>query len=389
MKKRYKILAINPGSTSTKIAVFSGNEKVYSVNVSHDADKLKEYKEIRDQLPFRMKEIESVLDRESVSLDGVDAFATLCGGLVGCEGGVYELGDGMNEILYEHARICYTVRHPNTLGPQIAKALQEKYGGRIFVVNPPDIDELDDVERVTGFRDMYRLAKGHPMNQKENCIRYAASQGRRYEDMNIIVCHLGGGVTVGAHRRGKLCAVNDAVNGDGPMAPTRAGWLPATDVARLCFSGKYSEKDIYDRITKNGGFTDHLGTSDALTVKKMIADGNKYAELIYNAFIYQVAKAVGGCAAALRGRVDAIIITGGMAYDEYLISALTDYISWIAPITVQAGELEMEALAAGAMRVMNGEETTKTYTGIPVFESFEKSGYIKSKTENDTRRSGI
>ena len=363
----YKVFVINPGSTSTKIALFEDDKKVFQTNVDHDADELKKFKEIRDQLPFRMETILAEVEKAGVSLEGVDAWAARCGGLVGLSGGVY----AANDKLLEHARACFTVRHPNTLGPQIAEELQKKYGGQVFCVNPPDVDELDKLERVTGFHEFYRQAKGHPLNQKENCIRYAASQGKKYEDMNLICCHIGGGVTIGAHRKGQLCSVNDAVNGDGPMAPTRAGALPAVDLMRLCFSGKYTEKELYDRIVKNGGLADHLGTSDAREIVARINAGDEYAKLIYDAFIYQLAKAVGGCAVALKGQVDAIIFTGGIAHDKYLVEKLSEYISWIAPISVQAGEFEMEALAAGAIRAMSGEETVKYYTGVPVWASFD------------------
>ena len=174
--------------------------------------------------------------------------------------------------------------------------------------------------------------------------------------MDLICCHIGGGVTVAAHRHGRYCCVNDAVNGDGPMAPTRAGWLPATSLVKMCFSGKFTEKELYDRIVKTGGLTDHLGTSDAREIVSRIKAGDEKAKLIYDTFIYQIAKAVGGCAAALKGKAEAIILTGGIAHDEYLVEQLKSYIDWIAPVVVQAGEFEMEALAAGAIRAMTGEE---------------------------------
>ena len=367
----YKVFVINPGSTSTKIAIFVGENKLFSKNVSHDADKLKAFKEIRDQLPFRMETIQYELDKAGISLEDMDAYSAINGGLVGCEGGVYELADGVNEVLLEHSRMCFSNKHPNTLGSQIAVEMQQKYGGRVFIVNPPDVDELDDVERVTGFRDFFRESAGHPLNQKENCIRYAALQGKKYEDLDLIVCHIGGGVTVGAHRKGRLVACNSAMSGDGPMAPTRSGWLPATKLLRLCFSGEHTEKDLYDRITKNGGLIDHLGTSDGLEIQNMLESGDKYAKLVYDAFIYQIAKAAGGCAAALRGKVDAIILTGGLSHSKYLVSEIESYVSWIAPVSVQAGEFEMEALAAGAIRAMDGSEETKIYTGVPIFENFD------------------
>ncbi len=367
MGSTYKVFAINPGSTSTKIALFEGDRKIFQENVDHDDETLKGFKEISDQLPFRMATIKNALKANNIALEHIDAFAARSGGLVSLEGGIYPV----NDKLLEHVRVGYTVRHPNTLGPQIALELQKEYGGKIFCVNPPDVDELDDVERVCGFSEFSRQSKGHPLNQKENCIRYAANQGKKYEEMNLICCHIGGGVTVAAHRHGKYFCVNDAVNGDGPMAPTRSGWLPAVDLVKMCFSGQYTEKELYDRITKTGGLTDHLGTADVREIIKRISDGDRYAKLIYDAFIFQIAKAVGGCAAALKGLVDAIILTGGVAHEQYLVKTLTEHISWIAPISVQAGEFEMEALAAGAIRALNGEEALKEYTGIPVWQNFD------------------
>lgn len=361
-----RVFAINPGSTSTKIALFEDDKKLFQKNVDHDANELKKFKEIADQLPFRMETILVEVEAAGIDLSQVDAWSARGGGLVGLVSGVYAI----NDVMLRDARACVT-RHPNTLGVQIALELQKRYGGEMFCVNPPDVDELDDVERVTGFHEVFRQSKGHPLNQKENCIRYAASQGKRYEDMNLICCHIGGGVSVAAHRKGQLCCCNDALNGDGPMAPTRAGWVPATDVIRMSFSGRYGEKELIDRVMKHGGLVDHLGTADAREIVERIGRGDRYAKLVYDAFIRQLAKAVGGCAAVLEGKVDAIIFTGGIAHDKYLVDELSRYVGWIAPISVQAGEFEMEALAAGAIRALKGEESVRQYTGVPVFENFD------------------
>jgi len=378
-QETYKVFAVNPGSTSTKIALFDGDTKIFSANVEHDAATLNTFAEIRDQLPLRVETILSEVDKAhrenpNIALDGVDAFSARCGGLVGCEGGVYELTDGQNAILAEHAISGFAAKHPNNLGPKIALELAAKYGGRVFVVNPPDVDELCDEERITGFKDVFRRSACHALNHKENCIRYAVKNGERYEELNLIVAHIGGGVSVAAHRKGKIISCNDIVYGDGPMAPTRSGFLPALELLRLCFSGEYTEREIYDRITKNGGLTDHLGTSDAREILAKIESGDKYAKLVYDAFIYQIAKAIGGCAAILSGKVDAIILTGGISHDKYLTGKLTEYVGWIATIAIQPGEFEMEALAAGAVRVMSGEESSKTYNGTPVFSNFD---YLK------------
>ena len=364
--KSYKVFAINPGSTSTKIAMFEGDKEVFSKNVSHDAEKLKEFKEISDQFDYRKETILKELAEAGQTLEGVDAFSARGGGLVNVEGGVYKVG----EKLLEHARVGYTVKHPATLGAQLADAFAKEYGGVAFVVNPPDVDEFTDVARVTGLKGLYRESRIHALNQKEIGIRYAAKLGKKYEDLNLIICHIGGGISVTAHNHGKMVDSNDIANGDGPMAPTRCGQLPVKDVVTMCFSGKYTEKEMREKITKTGGLVDHLGTSDAREVTEMIKNGNQYAKLIYDAMIYEIGKTAGSMAAVLCGKVDGIIFTGGISHDKYVVEKLTEMLSFIAPITVMAGEFEMEALAAGAIRVLSGKEEAKTYTGIPVWNGF-------------------
>lgn len=364
--KSYKVFAINPGSTSTKIAMFEGDKEVFSKNVSHDAEKLKEFKEISDQFDYRKETILKELAEAGQTLEGVDAFSARGGGLVNVEGGVYKVG----EKLLEHARVGYTVKHPATLGAQLADAFAKEYGGVAFVVNPPDVDEFTDVARVTGLKGIYRESRIHALNQKEIGIRYAAKLGKKYEDLNLIICHIGGGISVTAHNHGKMVDSNDIANGDGPMAPTRCGQLPVKDVVTMCFSGKYTEKEMREKITKTGGLVDHLGTSDAREVTEMIKNGNQYAKLIYDAMIYEIGKTAGSMAAVLCGKVDGIIFTGGISHDKYVVEKLTEMLSFIAPITVMAGEFEMEALAAGAIRVLSGKEEAKTYTGIPVWNRF-------------------
>lgn len=364
--KPYKVFAINPGSTSTKIAMFEGDKEVFSKNVSHDAEKLKEFKEISDQFDYRKETILKELAEAGQTLEGVDAFSARGGGLVNIEGGVYQVG----EKLLEHARVGYTVKHPASLGAQLADAFAKEYGGVAFVVNPPDVDEFTDVARVTGLKGIYRESRIHALNQKEIGIRYAAKLGKKYEDLNLIICHIGGGISVTAHNHGKMVDSNDIANGDGPMAPTRCGQLPVKDVVTMCFSGKYTEKEMREKITKTGGLVDHLGTSDAREVTEMIKNGNQYAKLIYDAMIYEIGKTAGSMAAVLCGKVDGIIFTGGISHDKYVVEKLTKMLGFIAPITVMAGEFEMEALAAGAIRVLSGKEEAKIYTGIPVWNGF-------------------
>jgi butyrate kinase len=366
--KPFRILAVNPGSTSTKIALFEGENKLFSKNVEHEAEELKKYAEISDQLPYRRDTILSELDAAGIRLDDVDAFAGRGGGLAACDGGTYEV----NERLYEHAKLGFTVKHPATLGAQLAKEFAEAYGGKAYVVNPPDVDEFIEVARITGLKGVYRESRIHALNQKEIGIRYAAAQGRKYEDLNLIICHIGGGVSVTAHNKGKMIDSNDIAQGDGPMAPTRCGSIPLKDIIKMCFSGDFTEKQMQSYTTKDGGWVNHLGTVDAREVMTRIVGGDSYAKLVYDATIYQIAKYAGSCAAALKGKVDAVILTGGISNDKYLVENLKAYISFLAPVVVIAGEFEMEALAAGAIRVLKGEEMAKEYTGIPVWNGFKE-----------------
>ncbi len=368
MPKRYKIFTINPGSTSTKIALFESDAEIFSVNISHDAARLKEFREISDQFLYRKETILSELAKKNISMKGMDAFVGRGGGLVGLEGGTYII----NETLLHHARIGFTVKHPATLGSQLANDFALNYGGKAFVVNPPDVDEFQLVARVSGLHDVVRESRGHPLNQKEVGIRYATAIGRRYEDLNLIISHIGGGVTVTAHRRGRMVDSTDAINGDGPMAATRAGAIPAVAIIKMCYSGKYTEREMYDHITKNGGLIDHLGTADVREIQERIKNGDAYAKLIYDAMIYQIGKSIGAYATVLKGEVDGILLTGGIPHDAYLVEKITDMVKFIAPVKVYAGQFEMEAMAAGALRVLIGQEHPKTYTGVPVWNGFER-----------------
>ena len=366
MDHKYRVFAINPGSTSTKIALFEGDCNLFSASVSHDAARLKQFQDISDQLPYRRETILDELAKNNIVLEGIDAFVGRGGGLVGVEGGTY----AVNETMLNHARTGLTVKHPANLGSQLAYDFALSCGGKAFVVNPPDVDEFQPLARLTGFADIYRESRGHPLNQKETGIRYAAEIGSRYEDLNLVISHIGGGVTVTAHEKGRMVDSNDVINGDGPMAPTRSGALPAVALIRLCFSGKYTERELYDRVTKNGGLVDHLGISDVREVRKRIEDGNEYAKLVYDGMIYQIGKNIGAYAAVLKGKVDAILISGGLANDPYLIDRLKDMVEYIAPVRVYPGEFEMEALANGAVRVLEGREEARIYTGIPVWSGF-------------------
>lgn len=368
MDRKYRVFAINPGSTSTKVGLFENDMEIFSANVSHHASKLKEFREISDQLPYRRDTILAELRGNGTSLRDTDAFVGRGGGLVGLVGGTYTI----NDILLHHARVGFTVKHPAILGAQLAYEFAGTYGGKAFVVNPPDVDEFHLVARVSGLSDVYRESRGHPLNQKEVAIRYAGETRRRYEDLNLVVSHIGGGLTVTAHRKGLMIDSTDVINGDGPMAATRAGAIPATAIVKMCYSGKYTESDMYDRITKTGGLVDHLGTSEVTEVLERIKGDDEYAKIIYDAMIYQIGKYIGAYAAVLKGEVDAILLTGGIAHDSYLVNGITDMVRFIAPVKVYAGEFELEALARGALRVLSGQEEAKTYTGVPVWSGFAR-----------------
>ena len=363
MDGKYKIFAINPGSTSTKIAMFENEDVVFSKSVSHDAAKLAEFAEIADQLPYRRQMILDIVAAEGQTLDGVDTFVGRGGGLVALAGGTYPV----NDTLLHHAQVGFTIKHPATLGSQLAHAFAGTYGGKAFVVNPPDVDEFDEVARVTGMANVFRESRIHALNQKEVALRHAKSAGKKYEEMNLVVSHIGGGVSVTAHRKGRMVDSTDIAQGDGPMAPTRAGDIPAAAIIKQCFSGEYTEKEMMNRLTKTGGIAEHLGMSEILEVLGRIETGDRRAALIYDAMIYQIIKYIGMYAAVLHGEVDGVLLTGGIVRNDYLVGKITQAVKYIAPVTVYAGEFEMEALAAGALRVLTGEEQPKEYTGVPIW----------------------
>jgi butyrate kinase len=367
----YKVMCINPGSTSTKVALFKGSEKVFSINITHEAADLAEFNDVMDQFEYRCNTILRVLEDHDVNLDDVDAFVGVGGGLECTIGGVYPI----NNLMADHAQTCYNgVRHPANLGPVLAKAFADQVSKAAFVVNPNDIDEFTDLARLTGVKGIYRVSRGHPLNQKEIARRYAQSLGKQYEDINVIVAHVGGGISIGAHRRGMIVDMTDAVSGDGPMAPTRSGALPVRDTIDCCISDKIGEEEVRLLIQKTGGLVNHLGTSDAREVEAMIAAGNDYAKLVYDAMAYQIAKFIGAMAAVLAGDIDGIVMTGGISHSEYITSAVRKYVGKMAPFIVMPGEFEMEAMAAGAIRVLSGEEEPKTYTGEPPWKGFANQG---------------
>lgn len=361
----YKIFTVNPGSTSTKVALFDGEKKLYSANVSHDSKILEKYKTLEEQLLYRKETIDKLLIENGIDLKGLDACVGRGGGLLAMDGGTYEI----DTLVLKHSiHAANGVVHPACLGPSIAKEFAEQYGAKAYVVNPPDVDELQDLARMTGIKGVYRTVHLHALNLKETAIRHANRMGKSYEECNFVVCHIGGGISVSAHRRGKMVDGFDIVGGEGPMAPTRCGSIAVADFIKYC-----EDREIHtvkQLCTKNGGFVNHLGISDAQELTRRAAEGDQYAELLWNTMIYQIEKCIGSMATVLDGNVDGILLGGGMVHSEELVSKIKDSCGWIAPVSAYPGEFEMEAMAAGASRVLAGEEAVKTYKGICRFQGF-------------------
>ncbi len=367
--KEYKVFAVNPGSTSTKIALFEGENCLFSKNVSHDAGELEKFQALSDQLPYRRDMILGLLAEAEISLEDVDVFVGRGGGLLAMEGGTYEV----TPLLVEHAKTCANgVVHPAALGPQLAAEFAEKYGAKAMVVNPPDVDELQDLARMTGIKGVNRIIHLHALNLKETAIRHSRQVLKKeYETCSYIVCHIGGGISVSAHRMGRMVDGYDIVGGEGPMAPTRCGSVSVAGLLDYMEKNNLNAKDVRKLCTKAGGFVSHMGISDALELTGRAKDGDRYAEMLWNTMIYQIEKCIGAMAAVLHGKVDAILLGGGMVYNEELVKQITEACSFIAPVTAYPGEFEMEAMASGAIRVLNKEEQLKEYTGKRVWDGFE------------------
>lgn len=360
--KEYRILTINPGSTSTKVAFFEGDRIVFRQTVQHDAAALSQFSSVSQQKAFRTEAVTNSLTAAGVELTGLDAVVGRGGGLLPVEGGTYLISD---QLLAHAIAGANGVQHPAQLGPQIAREIADAYQVPAFVVNPPDVDELQDVARITGIRGISRTVHLHALNLKETAIRHAASLGGCYQDYRLIVCHLGGGISVSAHCGGRMIDGFDISGGDGPMAPTRCG---AVSVANLL---QYVQDHGLDAAkllcTKTGGFVSHLGTSDAKEVQDRAKRGDLEAQKLWDALIYQIGKCIGSMAVVLNGQVDGILLGGGIACSSELVQRLKDTCDWIAPITAYPGEFELEAMAAGAIRVLDGTEPVKQYSGAGLY----------------------
>lgn len=355
--EKFRLLVINPGSTSTKIGIFEDEEMMFEQTLRHDVDELKEFKKIFDQYEFRKKIIVDALSDKDIAIKSLNAVVGRGGLLKPIEGGTYQVDEDMIEDLKEGV----LGEHASNLGGILAYEIAKEAGVKAYIVDPVVVDELEDVARISGLKGIDRISIFHALNQKAVARRYAKEKELKYEELNLIVAHLGGGISVGAHRKGRVIDVANALNGEGPFSPERAGGLPVGDLIKLCFSGKYTQDQIKKMITGQGGIVSYLGTNDAREVEKRINTGDDYAKLIYYAMAYQVAKEIGACSAVLRGQVDGIIITGGIAYDKVFTNWLKEMVSYIAEVIIYPGEDELEALAQGGLRVLRQEELPKHY----------------------------
>ena len=352
------ILAINPGSTSTKISIFEGKKEIFTKTLRHSNEELAPYPNVIDQYQFRKDTIAAALKENNIDMKDIAAIVGRGGLLRPIASGVYEV----NENMVADLSSAKYGEHASNLGGIIANAMAKEIPGcRAFIADPVVVDELCDVARISGHPKFPRKSIFHALNQKAIAKQYAAEVGKKYSDLNLIVAHMGGGTSIGAHKKGQIVDVNDALNGDGPFSPERSGSLTALDVVKACFSGEYTFDEMKKLINGRGGRMAHLGTNSFYEVEQNMAKGDAKSILITDAFLFQVAKSIGAEAAALSGEVDAILLTGGVAYGKEMMAQLADMVKFIAPVKVYPGEDEMGALAGNGLAVLEGTEEVKVY----------------------------
>ena len=367
-----KILVINPGSTSTKMAVYEDEKPILLRNITHTAEELAPFDAITEQQDFRKQLVLDELAAADIPLE-FDAVIGRGGLVKPIAGGVYEINQ---QMIDDTLHGCVMHNHACNLGCLIAHEIAEEINAqhvvdgfpvdnprrcRSFIADPGVVDELSPLARISGSPLMPRICIWHALNQRAIARRYARGIGKEYEDLNLIICHLGGGISVAAHDHGRAIDANNALDGEGPFSPERAGSLPAADLIRLCFSGKYSEKQLLKRIAGKAGLNAHLGTNNMREIQERIKNGDEHAKLIVEAMLYHVAKNIAAESAVLCGKIDAILLTGGMAHSDYIVSELRRRIGFLAPVYTFPGEDEMEALALNALAVLQGRRDVKNY----------------------------
>lgn len=355
----FRILAINPGSTSTKIAVYHNTNPVFVKNITHPSDELAKFEHIADQFHFRKEIILKELEEAEVQLEKIQAVVGRGGMLKPIPSGVYAVNEAMKYDLHERP----IKEHASNLGGLIAEDIATSLpNAKAYIADPVVVDELNDIARISGHPAFKRISIFHALNQKAIARQHAKSIMKRYEDLNLIVVHMGGGITVGAHEKGRVIDVNQGLDGEGPFSPERSGTLPTGDLVRFCFSGKYTEKEVLKMVVGNGGIVAYLGTNSAYEAEQKAAGGDEQAKFILEALAYQVAKAIGSMVPVLKGEVDAILLTGGVAHSKWITNMIIERVYKFAPVYTYPGEDEMRALAFNGLMVLKGEVEVKLYS---------------------------
>ncbi|MBR3059480.1 MAG: butyrate kinase [Oscillospiraceae bacterium] len=361
----YRILVINPGSTSTKVSLFENETLRFDRSLFHDAPELLKYPHVNDQTPFRYRVILEMLEEEKVRPEDIDVFVGRGGSAQTQPGGVTRI----DKKLYEDTVAAVGgSEHPAKLGVMLAWEFSRAYGKPAYTLNPTNVDEYGDLARLTGIRGLYRVSHSHVLNQKAVAEAHAKKLGRRYRDCNFIVAHIDGGITVSAHDHGRMVDGNMGADGEGAFTPTRIGSVPV--LALLDYIEEHGVEAVRLMCSRAGGFVSLFGTADSDKIHALKEAGDPKASLVWNTMIYQICKMIGEQSAVLKGKVDAILLTGGLMRFDDIRAGIEDRCGWIAPVSVYPGELEQEALALGALKVLRGEEEALTYTGKPVWGGF-------------------
>lgn len=350
------ILTINPGATSTKFAVFNGEQPIFKTTVEHSVEDLKHFERVFDQYQYRLELITEALDKAGIEQQDLKAVVGRGGLLKPVNGGVYLV----NELMLSDMKKAERGEHASNLGCVMAYNMACKLGLPSFIVDPVSVDEMDEVATVSGHPEMARTSLAHTLNMKAVARKVAKKMGKKYEEVNFIVAHLGTGVSVAPHKKGRMVDVSNGKD-EGAFAPDRCGTLPVGQLVKLCYSGKYTYSQMQKMIFGKGGIYAYLGTTDIREVEAIAAEGNAQASLIIDALSYQVAKEIGAMCAVLAGEVDSIILTGGIAHSKRITGEISRRVSFIAPVVIVPGEEELESLALGALRVLRGEEQARKY----------------------------
>ncbi len=352
-----RLLVINPGSTSTKIAVYEDEQQLFQASLRHTAEEISQYATIPDQYVFRRNAILDMLKAKAFDLCTLDAVVGRGGLLKPIISGTYRV----NAAMLKDLQAGIQGQHASNLGGIIAHEIGESLGIPAFITDPVVVDEMEDVARISGLPEIQRKSIFHALNQKAVARRYAADMGKPYAALNLIVAHMGGGVSVGVHQNGRVIDVNNALDGEGPLSTERSGGVPVGDLVRLCYSGQFTLEEMLKKISGRGGLVAYLNTNDFQEVCSRVEKGDSNAQLLFQVFIYQTAKEIAASAAVLFGKVDAILLTGGIAFAKNAVEAITERVGFVAPVVVYPGEDELMALALGGLSVLKGEQEEKVY----------------------------